>query len=178
VRADQEEEAVVGIVQTGFWRHYKGGIYFVLSVAETHHHIGDFDVVYYSMQHGDALGGPRRPVTRPLRRDSRNQDSWLDEVEWPDGVKRTRFVPIDEPTTAVPVAASEGGSGVDPWRMLSERICAVLRQYQCPLPPDLIARVINAPEDETFEALRRLDARGVINWLGGSQDDVTLAAKP
>jgi hypothetical protein len=89
---------VQGFVQTGFWRHYKGGIYFVLAVAETHHHIGDFDVVYYSMQHMVAgMGNPPKAVTRPLRRDSRNEDSWLDEVEWPDGVKRARFVPWAEP---------------------------------------------------------------------------------
>ena len=69
--------------QSGFWRHYKGGRYLVLGVAETHEHNGDLDVVYLSCTTG-------KMVTRPLRRDSRDQDSWTDEVMWPDG-KRLRF---------------------------------------------------------------------------------------
>ena len=69
--------------------HYKGGRYFVLTVAETHEHNGDKDVVYISLTHGGVC-------TRPLGQDSRRQDSWTDVVGWPDNVLRSRFVPEDE----------------------------------------------------------------------------------
>lgn len=73
----------------GFWRHYKGGRYLVLGVAETHEHNGDLDVVYLSCTTG-------KLVTRPLRRDSRDQDSWADDVSWPDGQQRSRFIQESE----------------------------------------------------------------------------------
>ena len=65
--------------------HYKGGRYFVVMIAETHNHNGDIDVCYVSLTHGKGR-------TRPAVLDSRNEDAWFDEVEWPDGVKRSRFV--------------------------------------------------------------------------------------
>lgn len=68
------------------WRHYKGGRYKTLFTAETHLHNGDIDVVYVSLTHGSI-------VTRPLARDSRNQDAWMDIVRWPDGADRQRFMP-------------------------------------------------------------------------------------
>jgi hypothetical protein len=68
------------------YRHYKGGRYAWLCQAATHNHNGDLDVVYISLTHGTA-------VTRPLERDSRNEASWNDPIEWPDGVKRCRFMP-------------------------------------------------------------------------------------
>lgn len=68
--------------------HYKGGRYLMVGVAETHEHNGDKDVVYISLNHG-------KMVTRPLRRDSRDQDSWEDIIEWPDGNRRQRFEPAD-----------------------------------------------------------------------------------
>jgi hypothetical protein len=68
------------------YRHYKGGQYLVLTTAETHNHNGDIDVVYVVLSTG-------KTCTRPLRRDSRNEDAWLDNVPWPDGVRRDRFVP-------------------------------------------------------------------------------------
>lgn len=73
--------------QPGRYVHYKGGIYLLLLVAETHKHNGDLDVLYVPLlpTHG-------KPVTRPLRRDSRADDSWLDSVEWPDGRSRERFI--------------------------------------------------------------------------------------
>ncbi len=70
----------------GLYAHYKGDLYYLQDVAETHEHNGDRDCVYVSLRR-------RQTKTRPLRRDSRNQDSWLDEVVWPDGVTRGRFVP-------------------------------------------------------------------------------------
>jgi hypothetical protein len=70
---------------SGFWRHYKGGRYLVVAVAETHEHNGDFDVVYISAARGHY-------VTRPLRQDSRHQDAWTDVVTWPDGRERPRFL--------------------------------------------------------------------------------------
>ena len=68
------------------YRHYKGRKYVMLMVAETHEHNGDEDVVYLSLSNG-------KIVTRPYRKDSRNQNSWLDPVCWPDGVFRQRFTP-------------------------------------------------------------------------------------
>ncbi len=68
----------------GPWRHWKGGRYMILGVAETHNHNGDLDVVYVSLTFG-------KLITRPLRRDSRDQDSWMDVVKWPDGIYRERF---------------------------------------------------------------------------------------
>jgi hypothetical protein len=66
------------------YRHYKGGRYLVTGVAETHHHNGDLDVVYAVLSTG-------KLCTRPLRKDSRVEDSWTDEVAWPDGKTRARF---------------------------------------------------------------------------------------
>lgn len=73
------------------YRHHRGGLYLLVAVAETHNHNGDLDAVYISMKHGAWR-------TRPWKRDSRNEDSWTDMVEWPDG-RRPRFVP-DEPRLA------------------------------------------------------------------------------
>ena len=67
------------------YRHYKGGKYLILTVAETHFHDGSKDVVYISLKKGKA-------VTRPLRQDRRKEDAWMDIVEWPDGHHRPRFV--------------------------------------------------------------------------------------
>jgi len=72
--------------EPGLWRHHKGSLYLVLFTAETHNHNGDIDVVYVSLTHG-------KHVTRPLRRDSRDEDSWWDSVTWPDGAVRHRFAP-------------------------------------------------------------------------------------
>lgn len=69
----------------GIYIHYKGGKYRALTLAETHNHNGDIDVVYLSLEHGAFR-------TRPFRRDSRNEDSWTDVLIWPDGEMRERFV--------------------------------------------------------------------------------------
>jgi hypothetical protein len=71
---------------TQLFIHYKGGRYLQIGIAETHHHRGEYDVVYISLTYG-------KMVTRPLHRDSRNEDSWTDEVLWPDGMARARFMP-------------------------------------------------------------------------------------
>jgi hypothetical protein len=73
------------ILQPGLYRHYKGGLYLVIGTAETHNHNGDVDIIYVSLAHGTL-------VTRPLRKDSRNEAAWLDSVMWPDGEMRERFV--------------------------------------------------------------------------------------
>jgi len=72
-------------MQPGRYVHFKGAKYLLLIVAQTHNHNGDLDVVYISLDHGKA-------VTRPLCFDSREEDAWLDRVEWPDGKIRQRFV--------------------------------------------------------------------------------------
>ena len=73
------------MINHGIYRHYKGGRYLVVAVAENHEHNGDRDVVYISLLKG-------KYNTRPLQQDSRAQDSWTDEVVWPDGTTRERFV--------------------------------------------------------------------------------------
>lgn len=78
-------DAMVGRI---YW-HYKGGRYLVDCLAETHHHNGDIDVIYISLTNG-------KYVTRPLRRDSRNEDSWTDPITWPDGKIRNRFTYVSE----------------------------------------------------------------------------------
>lgn len=77
------------MIQPGVYRHYKGGRYLVLMVADHHDHDGKKDVVYVSLTTG-------KPHTRPLTRDSRQEDSWTDKVKWPDGYLRNRFVQDDE----------------------------------------------------------------------------------
>ena len=67
-------------------RHYKGGRYLVTDVAETYNHNGDLDVVYVVLSTG-------KTCTRPVKQDSRKEDAWTDEVRWPDGRTRKRFVP-------------------------------------------------------------------------------------
>lgn len=76
-------------LRTGLYLHYKGGTYTVLFLAETHNHNGDIDVVYISHTYGKAC-------TRPLVRDSRDEDSWTDDVKWPDGLTRKRFVCLED----------------------------------------------------------------------------------
>lgn len=70
----------------GVYRHWRGGRYTLVLVAETHLHNGDLDVVYVSHTTGSI-------VTRPLQRDSRDQESWNDVVAWPDMKLRRRFEP-------------------------------------------------------------------------------------
>jgi Protein of unknown function (DUF1653) len=74
----------------GVYRHYKGGLYTLVAIAETHHHNGDLDAVYVSHT-------TEKIVTRPLLTygDSRNDDAWCDLVRWPDGTLRLRFTPHD-----------------------------------------------------------------------------------
>lgn len=75
----------------------------VVAVAETHNHNGDLDVVYLSLELG-------KYCTRPMQRDSRNEDSWTDMVLWPDGIKRHRFVR----------STTEGNDGLEPFYGLDQ----------------------------------------------------------
>ncbi len=72
----------------GLYLHHKGGTYLIMAVAETHNHNGDLDVVYVSLSSG-------KVVTRPLRRDSRDEDAWTDTVRWPDGLEHCRFESLE-----------------------------------------------------------------------------------
>jgi hypothetical protein len=73
-------------VSRGFYRHYKGDVYFVLGVGtlDEHGH-GDTktlrQVVYEST----------RSIDDGLLR-LRSEAEFLAPIEWPDGVVRTRFV--------------------------------------------------------------------------------------
>jgi hypothetical protein len=79
IRARGPEALVPGV-----YRHFKGGRYLLVAVAETHNHNGDQDVLYVVLASG-------KLCTRPLFYDKRGEDSWLDEVAWPDGAMRQRF---------------------------------------------------------------------------------------
>jgi hypothetical protein len=69
-------------IQSGeTYKHYKGGLYTVLFVAEetTNARKGNNGgVVYVSHTYGKIK--------------YRDLDEFIEEVEWPDGVKRSRFV--------------------------------------------------------------------------------------
>jgi hypothetical protein len=68
--------------------HFKSGVYLPIAVAQTSDHNGDEDVVYVVLATG-------KITTRALRQDSRKKTAWLDEVRWPDGVTRPRFIMED-----------------------------------------------------------------------------------
>jgi hypothetical protein len=88
----EAEEGVMNVdLMQVVYIHYKGGRYYPICTAQTHEHNEDRDVVYLPVGRPEA---ETKPVTRPLRRDSRNQDAWRDRVMWPDGVERERFVPF------------------------------------------------------------------------------------
>jgi hypothetical protein len=65
----------------GKYQHFKGGRYYVLMVAK-HSETQEPLVVYVSLTSGDVFA-------RPLA-------MWTEEVLWPGGEKRSRFVPEDE----------------------------------------------------------------------------------
>lgn len=63
--------------------HYKGGLYSIVAVAlnATNATDGTEVVVYKSQKDGAVY--------------VRNKDEFLQLIEWPDGVTRSRFVPAD-----------------------------------------------------------------------------------
>lgn len=63
------------------YTHYKGGRYTVLLIVEesTNARKGSVGVVYVSLTYGKIK--------------HRDLAEFVEEVEWPDGVKRPRFVP-------------------------------------------------------------------------------------
>jgi hypothetical protein len=67
----------------GIYKHYKGGRYQALMVAQLSEDRGCLVVVYRSLSTGDTW-------VRPLRHDGR-VDAWEDKVRWPDGEVRQRF---------------------------------------------------------------------------------------
>jgi hypothetical protein len=81
-------------IEPGIYEHFKGGRYRVLHTAshtETHEGI----VIYMSLDsHGTIWA-------RPL-------SMWNEQVEWPDGFKRPRFIPVK------PVLYSISSSLADP----------------------------------------------------------------
>lgn len=81
------------MVNPGLYNHFKGGRYRVLMTAidsETQQE----SVVYVSLDHGTVW-------VRPA-------SMWIEAVEWPDGVKRPRFVPT------VPMKGSLSSNLADP----------------------------------------------------------------
>lgn len=74
----------------GLYRHYKGGYYLAFCVARLSEHRSEEVVVYYSLNASQVWV---RPYSRPMLE---GDDCWLDDVVWPDGVTRNRFVHIDD----------------------------------------------------------------------------------
>lgn len=72
-------------MQSGLYRHYKGGVYQLIGLA-AHSETGEALVVYVSLD--ASLPGFRMRV--------RPRSLWDDDVEWPDGNTRPRFIFIGE----------------------------------------------------------------------------------
>jgi hypothetical protein len=76
-------------VSRGFYKHYKGDVYFVIGVAILDEH-----------GHGDHEA-PRQVVYESTRSvgngliNLRSEASFEEEIEWPDGKRRPRFVRIE-----------------------------------------------------------------------------------
>lgn len=66
----------------GRYRHFKGGDYHVLFVASSSENRDERFVVYWSYT-------KKCHWIRPVK-------MWFEIVEWPDGVKRPRFVALNE----------------------------------------------------------------------------------
>lgn len=73
-------------IQSGkTYKHYKGGLYTALFVAEETTNIrkgGSGGVVYVSRTYGKIK--------------YRDLDEFIEEIEWPDGIRRPRFVLVEE----------------------------------------------------------------------------------
>lgn len=71
-----EKKVILGSV----YKHYKGGRYLVLHITEesTNARIGNMGVVYVSLTYGKVK--------------HRELSEFIEETEWPDGVRRARFV--------------------------------------------------------------------------------------
>ena len=69
----------------GVYEHYKGGFYSALVLARLSEKRDHEVVVYTSLETGKTWV---RPYSKPL---FEGDDCWLDQVQWPDGVTRTRF---------------------------------------------------------------------------------------
>lgn len=71
----------------GKYRHFKGGRYLMLTLA-THSETEERLVIYLSMSTGDTFA-------RPIQ-------MWTEEVVWPDGIKRARFIREEEAAAVYP----------------------------------------------------------------------------
>ncbi|MCW2957605.1 MAG: hypothetical protein JWP18_408 [Solirubrobacterales bacterium] len=72
-------------VRSGVWQHSKGQLYLVLGVGRFDE---DDDVVVIYVRLYPRPGG--QPIS------VRRQSVFLEEIEWPDGVRRPRFVFVGE----------------------------------------------------------------------------------
>ena len=65
------------------YKHYKGGRYLVLHLVEesTNARKGNIGVIYVSLTYGTIK--------------HRDLKEFIEEVEWPDNIKRPRFIPED-----------------------------------------------------------------------------------
>lgn len=74
-------------VRPGQYRHYKGGLYTVLFVAE-HHETRAKQVVYVCHEQGGV-------TVRPMRGTPGDPDGWLDEVNLNRGMLDSRNLPFE-----------------------------------------------------------------------------------
>ena len=65
-------------IKPGLYRHFKGGRYRALLTAKNSENPSESVVIYVSLDHGTMWA---RPTTM-----------WVEEVLWPDGTRRPRFV--------------------------------------------------------------------------------------
>ena len=70
-------------LKPGIYKHYKGGRYLLLHITEesTNNRPGEQGVVYVSLTYGKIK--------------HRKLEEFIEEVEWPDGVRRSRFMSED-----------------------------------------------------------------------------------
>src|SRR5262245_21876031 len=75
-------------VKPGIYRHYKGGLYRVLGMIRdsTNATAGRWLVQYVSLTYGEVH--------------ARHVDEWLEDVEWPDGEVRSRYIFASMPAMA------------------------------------------------------------------------------
>lgn len=79
------EEAMTALIDTSAqYRHYKGALYRYLMTGRLSEDRDTQVVIYWSEE--------RKAIwVRPLEK--AGADSWTDQVVWPDGVTRPRFIP-------------------------------------------------------------------------------------
>lgn len=91
-RVEEREKAMNEIsFRPGKYTHYKGGHYAALMLVR-HHETREPMVVYVSEEKGNVQVRELRQPSPRADGSWPHIDAWTDIVEWPDGVKRPRFL--------------------------------------------------------------------------------------